>query len=97
MTTDLPDDQVPDDSVILTQILVVSDLPRSVSWYRGRSRCQVPFGIRWNLGCLRVRQGAYEILVGRGAEFLTPPYKRDFETRCFFRDPDGHLFEISQV
>lgn len=40
---------------------------------------------------------AYEILVGRGAEFLTPPYEWKYETRCFFRDPDGHLFEISQV
>jgi catechol 2,3-dioxygenase-like lactoylglutathione lyase family enzyme len=27
---------------------------------------------------------------------LTPPYKRGQEIRCFFRDPDGHLFEISQ-
>jgi len=42
-------------------------------------------------------QLAYEILRGRGAEFLTPPYKWEYETRCFFRDPDGHLFEISQV
>jgi len=42
-------------------------------------------------------QQAYEILVGRGARFLTPPYKWEHETRCFFRDPDGHLFEISQV
>jgi catechol 2,3-dioxygenase-like lactoylglutathione lyase family enzyme len=42
-------------------------------------------------------QAAYEILKSRGAEFLTPPYDHLFEIRCFFRDPDGHLFEISQV
>ncbi len=39
---------------------------------------------------------SYQILKGRGAEFITPPYTRGAETRCFFRDPDGHLFEISE-
>lgn len=42
-------------------------------------------------------QGAYETLRDRGAEFLTPPYDWGAEIRCFFRDPDGHLFEISQA
>jgi catechol 2,3-dioxygenase-like lactoylglutathione lyase family enzyme len=42
-------------------------------------------------------QAAYETLRSRGAEFLTPPYDHGWEIRCFFRDPDGHLFEISQV
>jgi catechol 2,3-dioxygenase-like lactoylglutathione lyase family enzyme len=42
-------------------------------------------------------QGAYETLQGRGAEFLTPPVNWGQEIRAFFRDPDGHLFEISQV
>lgn len=41
-------------------------------------------------------QAAYETLRERGAEFLTPPVKYDWETRAFFRDPDGHLFEISE-
>ena len=40
---------------------------------------------------------AYETLRSRGAEFLTPPVDRGGEIRCFFRDPDGHLLEISQV
>lgn len=40
---------------------------------------------------------AYETLRERGAEFLTPPYDWGAEIRCFFRDPDGHLFEISQT
>jgi catechol 2,3-dioxygenase-like lactoylglutathione lyase family enzyme len=40
---------------------------------------------------------AYETLKARGAEFLTPPVTWDYEIRAFFRDPDGHLFEISQV
>ena len=42
-------------------------------------------------------QSAYDTLVGRGAEFLTPPYDWGSEIRSFFRDPDGHLFEISEV
>ena len=42
-------------------------------------------------------RAAYETLVGRGAEFLTPPYDWGPEIRCFFRDPDGHLFEISEI
>jgi catechol 2,3-dioxygenase-like lactoylglutathione lyase family enzyme len=42
-------------------------------------------------------RAAYETLKRRGAEFLTPPVDHGRETRCFFRDPDGHLFEISQV
>ncbi len=41
-------------------------------------------------------QSVYEILRGRGAVFLTPPVVRGAETRCFLRDPDGHLFEISE-
>jgi len=48
---------------------------------------------------IRVRdcQKAYETLKARGAEFLTPPVNWEYEIRAFFRDPDGHLFEISQV
>jgi catechol 2,3-dioxygenase-like lactoylglutathione lyase family enzyme len=42
-------------------------------------------------------QEAYKILKDRGAEFLTPPVNWGSEIRAFFRDPDGHLFEISQV
>jgi catechol 2,3-dioxygenase-like lactoylglutathione lyase family enzyme len=40
---------------------------------------------------------AYEILRRRGADFLTPPVSRGYEVRAFFRDPDGHLFEISEL
>jgi catechol 2,3-dioxygenase-like lactoylglutathione lyase family enzyme len=39
---------------------------------------------------------AYEALLSRGAEFLTPPVDWGYEVRAFFRDPDGHLLEISQ-
>jgi len=39
---------------------------------------------------------AYESLRSRGAEFLTPPVDWGYEVRAFFRDPDGHLIEISQ-
>src|SRR5437016_2195275 len=36
-------------------------------------------------------------LTARGARFLTPPVEYDWEIRAFFRDPDGHLFEISEA
>ena len=42
-------------------------------------------------------QAAYEVLSSRGAKFLTPPVDRGGEIRCFFRDPDGHLLEISEL
>jgi catechol 2,3-dioxygenase-like lactoylglutathione lyase family enzyme len=41
--------------------------------------------------------GAYEVLRSRGADFLVPPVDRGGEIRAFFRDPDGHLLEISEV
>ena len=41
-------------------------------------------------------RAAYEILKGRGAEFLSPPLESGWEIRCFFQDPDGHLLEISE-
>jgi lactoylglutathione lyase len=42
-------------------------------------------------------RAAYETLLARGAEFLTPPIESEWEVRCFFRDPDGHLLEISEA
>jgi catechol 2,3-dioxygenase-like lactoylglutathione lyase family enzyme len=42
-------------------------------------------------------RAAYDALRARGAEFLTPPHDWGAEVRCFFRDPDGHLFEISEA
>lgn len=41
-------------------------------------------------------EASYSTLKARGAEFLTPPYDWGAEIRCFFPDPDGHLWEISQ-
>jgi catechol 2,3-dioxygenase-like lactoylglutathione lyase family enzyme len=41
-------------------------------------------------------RAAYETLLGRGAEFLNPPVESEWEVRCFFRDPDGHLLELSE-
>ena len=41
-------------------------------------------------------RATYELLRGRGAKFLTEPVDRGGEIRTFFRDPDGHLFEISE-
>jgi len=42
-------------------------------------------------------RAAYETLMRRGAGFLAPPVDRGGEIRTFFRDPDGHLIEISEV
>ena len=38
----------------------------------------------------------YNKLNKKGVEFITPPFTNGPETRCFFTDPDGHLFEISE-
>ena len=42
-------------------------------------------------------RAAYDTLKERGAEFLTAPVEYEHEIRAFFRDPDGHLLEISEV
>ena len=54
--------------------------------------------LRDNLFTIRVDdcQATYELLRARGGEFLTPPVTNGSETRCFLRDPDGHLFELSE-
>jgi catechol 2,3-dioxygenase-like lactoylglutathione lyase family enzyme len=54
--------------------------------------------LRDNLFTIRVDdcRATFELLGGRGATFLTAPVTRGAETRCYFRDPDGHLFEISE-
>lgn len=40
---------------------------------------------------------AHATLSARGAAFLAPPIESDWEVRAFFRDPDGHLLEISEA
>lgn len=42
-------------------------------------------------------QASYDDLRSRGAKFLTPPVNHGYEIRAFFQDPDGHLFEISEL
>lgn len=42
-------------------------------------------------------RAAHDELTSRGAEFLAPPVESEWEVRAFFRDPDGHLLEISQA
>ena len=41
-------------------------------------------------------RAAHAELVARGAAFLADPVEYPWEIRAFFRDPDGHLFVISQ-
>jgi catechol 2,3-dioxygenase-like lactoylglutathione lyase family enzyme len=41
-------------------------------------------------------QTIYQTWSERGAQFLTPPIDRGPETRCYLRDPDGHLIEVGQ-
>ena len=131
-------DEFPTEEVELTQLLVVSDLDRSRTFYRdvlgaevyreyGGTSVVLRFQGTWLLLVtgggptedkpsvtfappsdpdvvshqltMRVPdcQAAYDLLRGRGAEFLTPPNDRGGEIRCFFRDPDGHLLEISEI
>ena len=40
---------------------------------------------------------SFKVLKSRGAKFLIPPVKWGHNIRFFFSDPDGHLFEISQI
>ncbi len=42
-------------------------------------------------------RGLHSELSAKGAEFLTDPVDHGHEIRAFFRDPDGHLFEISEL
>ncbi len=42
-------------------------------------------------------RAVYAALEARGAVFLTPPVDHGYEVRCFFRDPDGHLIELSEA
>lgn len=39
----------------------------------------------------------YERWKGLGAKFLTEPKVHEAETRCYMRDPDGHLIEIGEA
>ena len=127
----------PADATDLTRLLVVSDLARSVAWYRDVLGAELvgEYGgtsaVFRFVGCwlLLVTGGgptadkpavtmappadpdqpsaelivavpdcraAHAELVGRGAIFLADPVEYPWEIRSFFRDPDGHLFEISQ-
>jgi catechol 2,3-dioxygenase-like lactoylglutathione lyase family enzyme len=129
--------EFPTEGVELTVLRVVSDLERSVSFYRdimgatltrtyGGTSAVLQFQGSWLLLVtggeptadkptvtfevpadpdrvsheLTIRvpdcRAAYRILRERGAAFLTPPVEYDWEIRAFFRDPDGHLLEISQ-
>ena len=122
----------------LTNLLVVSDLARSVDFYRntlgarlvrtyGGMSAVLSFRGAWLLLVtgggptpdkptvtfappadpdtvsheLTIRvpdcRAAYRSLSDRGAAFLTDPVESAWEIRAFFRDPDGHLLEISQA
>ena len=130
-------ERFPDESMELTHILVVTDMARSIPFYRdvlgaelvreyGGTSAVFSFQGAWLLlvtgggptddkpdvtfappaspervshaMTIRVPDGlaAYQTLRSRGAEFLTPPVTSEWEVRAFFRDPDGHLFEISE-
>jgi catechol 2,3-dioxygenase-like lactoylglutathione lyase family enzyme len=41
-------------------------------------------------------RAAHAELVARGATFLAEPVEYALEIRAFLRDPDGHLFEITE-
>ena len=128
----------PSKEVILSHILVVADIDRSVAWYRdvlgatlfreyGGTTAVFEINGAWlvlvtgggptpdkpdvtmavpsdpdNVAhsmTFRVQdcRAAYEELLGRGMAFLTEPVASEWEVRVFFRDPDGHLFELSEA
>ena len=130
--------EFPSEGMALTVLLVVSDLHRSVAFYRdvlgaslyreyGGTSAVFSFAGTWILlvtggeptkdkpdvtftppadpklvdheFTIRVPdcEAAYDTLRSRGAEFLTAPVDWGGEIRAFFRDPDGHLIEISQA
>jgi catechol 2,3-dioxygenase-like lactoylglutathione lyase family enzyme len=80
----------PTDGVEVTQVLAIADLERSVQFYRDVVSHELTLGVP---DC----RAAFDTLVTRGAQFLTPPVEHDWEIRAFFRDPDRHLLEISQA
>jgi catechol 2,3-dioxygenase-like lactoylglutathione lyase family enzyme len=41
-------------------------------------------------------RACYELWKSRGAEFLSEPKDKYGETRCYIRDPDGHIIEVGQ-
>jgi catechol 2,3-dioxygenase-like lactoylglutathione lyase family enzyme len=127
----------PSEGMELTHLLVVSDLSRSVPFYRdvlgaemyreyGGTSAVLRFLGNWVLlvtgspptedkpsvtfapppdpgvvsreWTIRVPdcRAAYQTLRARGAEFLTPPVEWGSEIRCFLRDPDAHLIELSE-
>lgn len=66
---------------MLTEILVVADLATSVAFWIGVLGAEL----------------VHRLLIARGAAFLAPPVDHGSELRCFLRDPDGHLIELSQA
>ena len=48
---------------------------------------------------IRVRdiEAVYADWSARGAQFLTPPKRHQYEIRCYIHDPDGHLIEVGQT
>ena len=41
-------------------------------------------------------EAVYSEWSARGAQFLTPPKRHQYETRCYIRDPDGYLIEVGR-
>src|SRR3954462_2958801 len=41
-------------------------------------------------------QACYTLWKSRGAEFITDPFPKYGETRCYIRDPDGYIIEVGQ-
>ena len=80
----------PTDGVEVTQVLAIADLERSVQFYRDVVSHELTLGVP---DC----RAAFDTLVTRGAQFLTPPVDRGPEFRCYLHDPDGHLIEVGQT
>ena len=53
-------------------------------------------GHRMNLRVADI-QACYEQWSAKGAVFVTPPFDRGAEIRCYMRDPDGYIIEVGQA
>jgi catechol 2,3-dioxygenase-like lactoylglutathione lyase family enzyme len=80
----------PTDDMELTRLLVVPNVTFAPPGDADRVSAELIFRVP---DC----REAYQELRDRGAEFLAEPVDWGYEVRAFFRDSDGHLFEISEA
>src|SRR6266480_2671276 len=93
----------PTEEMEVTHLLVVSDLTRSVPFYRDVLGAELYREYGGTSAVFRLLGNWLLVVTGGGPTddkptvTLAPPVDRGGEIRAFFRDPDGYLFEISEL